>query len=116
MREDPSAFDAARLIADVRRGDETALAQAYKHTFGNALGRLVLAHHLVECGVGNALGAEGLKYAAGKHDGALQLASRAGFDQAAVAVAVLTDELEERSDDETSRYPAADDMLDDERF
>lgn len=97
-------FDAARLIAEIRRGDGRALEQAYAYTFGNELGRLVLAHHLAECGVGNALGAENLKYAAGKHDGALSLASKAGFDQASLAVAVLSDELEERATDETSQF------------
>lgn len=90
-----SAVDGRALAALIRQGDDDALKRAYKVTFGNDLGRLVLAHHLQECGVGNALGPSKLKYAAGKHDGALSLASKAGFDQAAIAVGVLTDELEE---------------------
>lgn len=117
MSETHPAFDAARLIAEVRRGDGEAIDRAYKATFDNALGRLVLAHHLAECGVGNRLGAENLKYAAGMHDAALSLALKAGFDQASIAVAVLTDNLEERSTDETSRYePAAYVLADDEEF
>jgi hypothetical protein len=114
MSEPVSAIDGARLIAEVRRGDEEALRRAYQVTFGHDLGRLVLAHHLQECGVGNALGTDDLKYRAGKHDGALQLALKAGFDQAAVAVAVLTDELEERADEGSSVYydAALDDDLD----
>lgn len=104
---DTPKFDAARLIAEVRRGEPGAIEQAYKVTFGNDLGRLVLAHHLAECGVGNALGAEALKYKAGVHDAAISLASKAGFDQAAIAVGVLTDNLEERSDEQSSRFADA---------
>lgn len=96
MSETVSAIDGRALAALIRQGDGDALDRAYKVTFGNELGRLVLAHHLSECGVGNALGPDNLKYAAGMHDGALSLASKAGFDQAAIAVGVLTDELEER--------------------
>lgn len=99
MSEEPSAIDGQRLIFEVRRGDPDAIERAYKITFGHDLGRLVLAHHLAECGVGNPLGPDNLKYAAGRHDGALALALKAGFDQAAVAVAVLTDNLEERTDE-----------------
>jgi hypothetical protein len=108
----PSAIDAVRLIDLVRRGDQVAIGQAYQLTFGNDLGRLVLAHHLAECGVGNPLGTENLKYAAGKHDGALLLALKAGFDQASVAVAVLTDNLEERANHETADYFYAPDEID----
>ncbi len=100
----PAPFDAARLIADVRRGDPEAISEAYRRTFGHEMGRLVLAHHLADCGVGSALGHKQLKYAAGKHDAAILLASLAGFDQAALAVAVLTDNLEERSDDQSSNF------------
>ena len=104
--EAPQALDGARLIAEVRRGDPSAIDRAYVATFGHELGRLVLAHHMADCGVGNTLGAaeENLAYRAGMHDGALMLASRAGFDQAAIAVAVLTDQLEERSDDPSSSF------------
>jgi len=105
------AFDAARLIADLRRGDPGAIAQAYRITFAAELGRLVLAHHLAECGVGNALApsatsGQTLFYAAGRHDGALLLATAAGYDQASLAVAVLTDQLEGTSDDAAFNHPA----------
>ncbi|MGH6955296.1 MAG: hypothetical protein ACREEW_01370 [Caulobacteraceae bacterium] len=103
-------FDAARLIADVRKGDPAALAQAYKITFGHDLGRLVLAHHMAECGVGNALGgaqsAGALRYQAGRHDAALALASAAGFDQASIAVAVLSDTLQGTQDDDAFNHPS----------
>jgi hypothetical protein len=92
-------FDAVKLIADIRAGDGEAMAQAYRATFGGDLGRLVLAHHLQECGVGNALGDENLKYRAGRHDGALLLASKAGFDAVSIAVAVMTDQLEGNTDE-----------------
>lgn len=115
MSEPPSAIDAARLIAEVRRNDSDAIERAYRFVFGNDLGRLVLAHHMADCGVGNTLGETNLKYRAGMHDGALQLALKAGFDQAAVAVAVLNDDLEERATDERSStfdYAALDDGVD----
>lgn len=112
MSEPISAIDGPALIAAIRLGDDEALARAYRAVFANDLGRLVLAHHLAECGVGNALGTDNLKYAAGKHDGALLLALKAGFDQAAVAVGVLTDNLEERSDARSSGFDYA--PLDDE--
>lgn len=104
---DLPVFDSARLIADVRKGDPQALADAYRHTFGHELGRLVLAHHLADCGVGSALGREDLEYAAGRHDAAIALASKAGFDQASLAVAVLTDTLEGATHDGPS-YAYAD--------
>lgn len=98
-------FDAEKLVADIRKGDGTALQQAYRVTFGTEMGRIVLAHHLQECGVGNALGEKKLKYSAGRHDAALLLASKAGFDQASLAVAVLTDDLRGGNDngDQSSR-------------
>lgn len=116
MSESPSAIDGARLIAEVRRGDPDALDRAYKMTFGHDLGRLVLAHHLHECGVGQPLGKKGLKYAAGKHDAAIDLAAKAGFDEAALAVAVLTDELEERTNDPSSNFNDAYIPPDDDDF
>jgi hypothetical protein len=114
MSEPSSALDARALIAAVRQGDETALDRAYRLTFGHEMGRLVLAHHLAQCGVGDQLGAANLKYAAGKHDGALQLAAMAGFDPAAIAVGVLTGDLEESGHEEPERF--AFDALADEEF
>ena len=90
----PDDFDHAALIAGVRRKDAKAIERAYLETFGSDLGRIVLAHHLVECGVGMLLGRDDLDYKAGRHDAAIHLATAAGFDQAAIAVATLTDTLE----------------------
>jgi hypothetical protein len=96
-------FDAARLIADVRKGDQEALARAYKATFDHALGRLVLADFLASHGVGRPYGAGAsvgeLRYACGQQDAALELARRAGFDAASIAVATMTDQLEGTTDD-----------------
>ena len=106
MSEDaaPPAFDAARLIADVRKGEPEAIAQAYQRVFGNDMGRLVLAHHLATCGVGGRFGPDltdqQLRYAAGRHDAAIELATSALFDQAAIVVATLTDNLEGNSHEE----------------
>ena len=103
--EAPRAFDAARLIADIRKGDPAAMDQAFKVTFGNDLGRLVLARHLADCGVGRQFNPAGwsdadLRYAVGVHDGALDLAVKAGFDQASVIAALATDTLEGETDEE----------------
>jgi hypothetical protein len=106
-------IDAARLIADVRRRDEKALDEAYRLTFGGELGRLVLADHLVSNGVGRPLGREATPYDLGAHDAALFLASCAGFDEASVAVAVLTDNLEGPDYERRARYDFADRSGDD---
>ncbi|HUO21710.1 MAG TPA: hypothetical protein VMU59_04275 [Caulobacteraceae bacterium] len=108
----PPAFDAKRLIADIRKGDPDAIARAYRATFDNQVGRLVLAHHLADMGVGNVFGqgltdAE-LRYAVGRHDAAIALAHAALFDQAAISVAVLSDNLEGSTDDETAQHQDAD--------
>lgn len=95
----PPPFDAARLIAGIRRQEPEALRQAYALTFNTEVGRIVLAHFLAECGVGQRQGTgattEDRHYAAGRHDAAIDLAAQAGFDGAALAVAVLTDGLTE---------------------
>jgi hypothetical protein len=110
MADPAPDFDVARLIADIRRGDEDQIAKAYRITFGNDLGRLVLAHFLVECGVGNHLGAPeratAMFYQAGRHDAALELAARAGLDQTSVSVGVMTDELQGTTDDVQFNHPA----------
>ncbi len=113
----PPAFDAGRLIADLRRGDADALDEAYRRTFGGLMGRLVLGHFMALCGVGSTFGGVGvadgdLRYAAGRHDAAIQLAERAHFDQAAILAALATGELEGTDDDEpTFNYtpPLSDD-------
>lgn len=92
-------FDARRLIAEIKAGDGEALAQAYRLTFHTELGRLVLAHHLNACGIGQIEGPGGSNdnrnYAAGFRDAALTLASHAGFGPEAIAVAIIADELTE---------------------
>lgn len=104
MAEDQSeirGFDAVRLIALVREGNEDAITEAYRRTYGSDLGRLVLAHHAAECGVGQVFGAsatsEERHYVAGQHDAAIRLMSAAGYDQATAVVMVLTDQLEPRT-------------------
>lgn len=108
MAEDAPAFDALRLIADLRAGVPEAIDEAYRRTFGHDLGRLVLAHHMAECGVGSVFGAHltdaELRYQAGRHDAAIMLAQAAHFDQAAMVTAVLSDDLEGKTDDETSNH------------
>lgn len=98
--EDPNnvqAWDSARLIALIRRGDDQAATEAYRRTFGTDLGRLVLVHFLAECGVGRFQGPasnEDRQYEAGRMDAAVKLMNAAGYDQASAAVMVLTDDLE----------------------
>lgn len=107
----PPAFDAAQLIADLRKGDDAAISEAYYRTFGTDLGRLVLADILATAGVGapfGALSADNIHYRAGAHDGALAIAERAKFDHASRVVAHLTAELEGNSTDDRSFNHAAD--------
>lgn len=105
----PPALDAARLVADIRKNDPDAVDRAFRLTFDSDVGRLVLAIHLADCGVGNSFGPHlsdaDLRYAAGRHDAAIALAQRARFDQAALIAAIFTDTLEERLTDETSTNP-----------
>jgi hypothetical protein len=110
----PPPFDYEALTAQLRKGDQTAIAQAYKTIFDSELGRFVLAHHLLECGVGRRYGNEAsdaqLRYARGMEDAALDLAELAGFDPAMHAVAVLHYPLKGPPDDLPSDEPA---ILDD---
>ena len=110
----PLPFDHARLIADMRRGDPEAMAEAYRMTFGSDFGRLVLLDHLQKCGVGRQLGDESLKYKAGMIDGAISLCVAAGYDQVSLAATVLTDQLEENPDGAAFFHPETpdDDDLD----
>lgn len=106
-------FDTRRLIALVRLGDEEALARAYQMTFNTEVGRLVLAHHLMVCGVGNAIPINGandqeLRYLIGRHNAALDLASFAGLDQATIVVAALTGTLEENHHAPAQQEPPVD--------
>jgi hypothetical protein len=103
------AFDAARLIADLRKGDPEAIERAYRATFASDLGRLVLAHHLSACGVGNAFGphlsdAE-LRYQVGRHDAAIDLASRALIDQSSIVGEILSESLQGATDDAHANHP-----------
>lgn len=108
LPSDHPAFDAKRLIADLRRCDAQAIDEAYRRTFGSDMGRLVLAHFMQDCGVGSQFGVgvtDGeLRYLVGQHNAAIALAKSAGFDQASIAAAVLSDELEGRTDDETALH------------
>lgn len=115
MSEPISAIDGPALIAAVRAGNSEALERAYRMTFGHDMGRLVLAHHLWSCGVGQPLGTNNLKFAAGKIDAALELAAMAGFDASAVAVAVLTDDLEETGHEGSASFDYASLGAEDER-
>ncbi len=110
MTDDLPQFDAARLIADVRKGDEAAIKQAYALTFGHEMGRLVLAHFMTQCGVGRVAGIgdtpRHAAYAAGQHDAGLALGAMAGFDQAAIVVAQMSDNLEGNTDDRSFNHAA----------
>jgi hypothetical protein len=98
---DAPAIDMPFLLAQLREGDaaarERATAQAYRATFATEIGRFVLLHHLWACGVGRRTGCEAsdtqLRYSAGMMDSAIMLANEAGYDEAALAASVLTQEL-----------------------
>ena len=91
-------IDVPHLLAQVRAGDEGAMKRAYAMVFGSELGKLVLLHHALACGVGRRFGCDAsdaqLRYSAGMMDSAIQLANDAGYDEAALAAgALLTQEL-----------------------
>ena len=96
---DAAAFDVPFLVAQLREGQrgQAAVSQAYRSVFGSELGRFVLLHHLMACGVGRRFGpdptAGQLRYSAGMMDSAIMLANEAGYDEAALAASVLTEEL-----------------------
>lgn len=106
----PPPFDAARLIADLRKGDPAAISQAYKRTFGDEMGRLVLGHFMSECGVGAVFNAHAtdaeLRYQVGQYNAALTLAQMAGYDQSSAISEVFTGELEGNTDDEVFNHAA----------
>jgi hypothetical protein len=116
---DHPALDVPYLVAQLREGErgEPAVRQAYRTVFGSEMGRFVLLHHLMACGVGRRLGCEGsdvqLRYSSGMMDSAIMLANEAGYDEAALAASVLTEELpDERHppDDGGARTILADDL------
>jgi hypothetical protein len=99
---DAPAFDMPLLIAQLREGEGTeagrsAVTRAYRMVFGSQVGRFVLLHHLMACGIGRRMGNEcndvQLRYAVGMMDAAITLANEAGYDEAALAASVLTEEL-----------------------
>ena len=96
--ETARGFDSARLIAEVRRGNEAAISEAYRQTFGSHVGRVVLLHALASIGeVGAPRGAETLAEASHKNGrgyAVLKIAGLAGFDPTAIAAAGLTQILE----------------------
>ena len=91
-------FDSKRLIAQVRGGDEGAIREAYRLTFGTELGRVVLLHMLATIGeIGQPRAGETPEQANhtnGRGFAVLQIAGLAGFDPVAVAAAGLTQTLE----------------------
>jgi hypothetical protein len=101
-RGDAGVIDSGYLIAHAREGEGStrgreAIGQAYRTVFSSELGRFVLLHHLMACGVGRRSGCESsdtqLRYSAGMMDSAIMLANEAGYDEAALAASVLTQEL-----------------------
>lgn len=113
-RPDPApAFDAHALIAQVRRDDPAALAQAYRLTFCNEWGRLVLADIAMQAGVGRKYGSApdlySVGYHMGGHDLALEILDRSGFDPASAVAMVMTGSLEGSTDERSAQpYPDAD--------
>lgn len=100
----PDAPDHVALLAQLRQGDEAAVARAYKDIFGTPIGRLVLMHLASANGVGAVRG-PGLSpadraYHDGRSDAALEIIATAGFDQASVAVMVIADNLEGQEHDD----------------
>jgi hypothetical protein len=96
--EPARGFDSARLIAEVRRGDEDSIAEAYRVTFGTALGRVVLLHALASIGrIGAPRGPEtpeAANHLNGRGSAVLEIAGLAGFDPVAISAAGLTQTLE----------------------
>jgi hypothetical protein len=92
------SFDSARLIAEVRRGNEDAIAEAYRVTYGTALGRVVLLHALATIGlIGQPRAAETQdqsNHTNGRGWAVLEMARLAGFDHVAISAAGLTQTLE----------------------
>lgn len=88
----------ARIRADRAAGADVDLSEVYSRLFGQPLGRLALAHFLALCGVGSrkgpGLSGDDRAYSDGREDAAIELMTLAGFDEASLVVAVMTDQLE----------------------
>lgn len=106
------SFDSARLIAEVRRGNDDAIAEAYRVTFGTALGRVVLLHALATLGqIGQPRQAETPEqsnHTNGRGFVVLEMARLAGFDHVAISAAGLTQTLEGAHYERSHAYPDAD--------
>lgn len=109
--EPARGFDSARLIADVRRGDDAAIREAYRLTFGSALGRVVLLHSLTTIGlVGQARVAETpaeSNHTNGRGYAVLTQAGLAGFDPVAIGATGLTQILEGADYERSYSHPDA---------
>jgi hypothetical protein len=109
---EPERFDLVFILAQIRgAGDrrEEAIKEAYRRTFQTEMGRLVMLDHLMRCGVGRLFGdraGEDLMRAVGMHDSAIMLANDAGFDEAAIAATLLTQELTEEPNERYEHGPA----------
>lgn len=108
-RREALAHDLARRLREAP-GEPEAVAQAYGHVFGSALGRFVLGHILREAKLGERrprdLGFEARAYMDGAAFVALAIAEHAQFDAAAVAVSLLdpSDDLKGRDDERSEHY------------
>lgn len=95
--------DHQKLLTDLKRGDERAIAWAYRHKFSDQVGRFILTHQMAEAGVG-AIRGPGIdhgdsRYFDGRCDHALHLLNLAGFDSMSAAHAVAADILEGQDHD-----------------
>lgn len=103
-------FDVHALVARVRAGDPEALAEAYRLTFANEWGRLVLTDIAATGGVAQRYSGPTDQFSVGHHLGgqdlALEIIERAGFDQASALAMTLTGQLE-GPDYEPSALPEA---------
>jgi hypothetical protein len=108
-------LDTKRLIALLVMGDQVVIDEAYQRVFNTELGRVVLAHHMMECGVGNPITAEtdsALREVVARHNAALELAAKAGIGQAAIVAATITGTLEENDDELRTPAYISDDASD----
>jgi hypothetical protein len=103
---EPPPFDTHALIAKLRAGDDRAIEEAYRLTFGSEWGRFVLAHIAAEAGVGQRFGGEAsaveLAFHQGRHDGAIDILNRAHFDPASTVTMVMTGRLEGSTDEQSA--------------
>jgi hypothetical protein len=111
----PPGLDRAALIAAMRRRDPRALREAYRRTFANELGRLVLADILATAGIGMVRGKDiapdQRSYHDGRHDLAVEIMNSSGFDQASAVVMTMTDDLQGAEHDFTDDDRADEDFF-----